>query len=58
MDIRTELFIDGAWVKPASAELKDVINPATEKIIGRFPLAGAADVDRAGRLTAAHRRAV
>ena len=47
MDVRTELFIDGAWVKPARSELKDVVNPATEEIAGRFPLAGAADVDRA-----------
>jgi acyl-CoA reductase-like NAD-dependent aldehyde dehydrogenase len=47
MDVRTELFINGAWIKPSTAELMDVVNPATEEIVSRFPLAGAADVDRA-----------
>jgi aldehyde dehydrogenase (NAD+) len=47
MDVRTELFIDGAWIKPATSELMDVVNPATEEIIGRFPLAGVPDVNRA-----------
>ena len=46
-DIRRELFIDGAWIKPSTSELMEVINPATEETIARFPLAGAADVDRA-----------
>jgi acyl-CoA reductase-like NAD-dependent aldehyde dehydrogenase len=54
MDIRTELFIDGAWIKPNTAELMDVINPATEECIGRFPLAGRAEVNSA---VAAARRA-
>ena len=35
--IRDKLFIDGEWVEPAGAGTIDVINPATEEVIGRIP---------------------
>ena len=41
-------FIGGAWVAPASDEYFDNTNPAdTTDIIGRFPLSGREDVERA-----------
>src|SRR2546426_3066918 len=42
-----ELFAGGSWVKPASGEWFDVINPATTQRIARVPQAGKADVDAA-----------
>lgn len=41
------LFIDGGWVKPAGSGAIDVIDPATEKVIGHVPNGSAADVDAA-----------
>ncbi len=52
--LRYQLYIDGEWVAAASEETLDVVNPATEEVIGRVPRAGASDVDRA---VAAARRA-
>ncbi|MFE4504126.1 aldehyde dehydrogenase family protein [Rhodococcus sp. NPDC056743] len=43
------LFIDGAWVSGESARTEPVINPATEEVIGRAPVASVADVTRAIR---------
>ena len=41
-------FIAGQWVEPASGEYFDNVNPAdTSDVIGRFPLSGREDVDRA-----------
>ena len=40
-------YIDGAWVPPAKPATRDVINPATEKSIGRISMGSAEDVDRA-----------
>src|SRR2546425_11921717 len=37
------LFVGGTWVKPASGEWFDVINPATTQRIARVPQAGKAD---------------
>jgi aldehyde dehydrogenase (NAD+) len=51
---RTDLFIDGDWQPPLSTETYTVVSPATEEPIGRVPIAGAKDVDRA---VAAARRA-
>ena len=39
-------FIDGAWVS-SSGETIDVVNPATEEVIGRVPAGAPADVDPA-----------
>ncbi len=41
------LFIGGEWVRPSSASLIDVINPATEEVYLRVAEAQAADVNRA-----------
>ena len=40
-------FIDGKWQPSANKETYDVINPATEEIIGKASKASPADVDRA-----------
>ena len=41
-------FVAGAWVEPSTGEYFDNINPAdTTDVIGRFPLSGVADVERA-----------
>ena len=40
--------IAGAWVEPSTGKYQDNQNPAdTSDVIGKFPLSGAADVDRA-----------
>jgi succinate-semialdehyde dehydrogenase / glutarate-semialdehyde dehydrogenase len=40
-------FIDGKWQKSSSGETYDVINPATEELIGRASKANNEDVERA-----------
>ena len=40
-------FIDGKWQSSAKKETYDVINPATEEIIGKASKASPADVDKA-----------
>ncbi len=40
-------YIDGAWIAPVEMRTADVINPATEAVIGHIALGSAADVDRA-----------
>ncbi len=41
-------FIAGEWVAPSTGEYFDNINPAdTSDIVGKFPLSGIADVERA-----------
>jgi betaine-aldehyde dehydrogenase len=44
---RKTLFIDGRWVTPAGSEAIEVIDPATEQVIGSVPNGTAADVDAA-----------
>lgn len=41
------LYIDGAWVEPLDRETIQVLNPATEKVIGSIVDADQADVDNA-----------
>jgi aldehyde dehydrogenase (NAD+) len=41
------LYIDGEWVEPLGSVVVDVINPATEKAVGRVSLGSPADVNRA-----------
>ena len=51
----TAFYIDGKWVSPSGTpRLHDVINPATEKAVGRISLGTKSDVDLA---VAAARRA-
>ena len=40
-------FIDGKWQKSASGETYDVINPATEEIIGKASKANSTDIQKA-----------
>lgn len=44
-----KIFIDGAWVASTGKGSIDVVNPATEEIIGHIPNGSAEDVDRAAR---------
>lgn len=46
------LFIDGAWRKPHGSAFENVINPATEKVIGRICMGDANDADAAVRAAA------
>lgn len=51
---RTTLYIDGRWVAPAGTGTIDVVDPATEEVIGHVPAGTDVDVDVA---VAAARRA-
>ncbi len=42
-----KFYIDGAWVDPVALKTLDVENPATEQVVGKIALGGAADVDKA-----------
>jgi aldehyde dehydrogenase (NAD+) len=42
-----EFYIDGRWVEPIGKKTIDVVNPATEQVIGRVTLGASEDVDRA-----------
>jgi aldehyde dehydrogenase (NAD+) len=44
-----QFYINGQWVDPVQPKTMDVINPATERPIGRISLGSAADVDKAVR---------
>jgi succinate-semialdehyde dehydrogenase/glutarate-semialdehyde dehydrogenase len=46
-------LIGGEWVRPAGDRTIVVVNPATEAEIGRLPLAGKAELDRALEAAAA-----
>jgi acyl-CoA reductase-like NAD-dependent aldehyde dehydrogenase len=47
MQVREQLFIDGAWVDPSGTGTIDVINAATEQVMGRIPAGDATDIDSA-----------
>jgi phenylacetaldehyde dehydrogenase len=47
-------LVDGAWLAPEGAELLDVLDPATERLLTRVPQAGSAEIEAA---VAAARRA-
>lgn len=49
MENYQNFYIDGAWVKPLSAETIDVINPATEQVFATIGGGNADDIDRAVR---------
>ena len=44
---RDRFYIGGGWVQPASQDTIDVVNAATEEVMGRVPEGTPADVDRA-----------
>ena len=41
------LFLGGEWAEPSSPDNLDVIEAHTQRVVGRVPVAGRADVDRA-----------
>jgi acyl-CoA reductase-like NAD-dependent aldehyde dehydrogenase len=45
--VETGLFIDGASVEPASGEVRELHEPATDELLARAAMGGEADVDRA-----------
>jgi aldehyde dehydrogenase (NAD+) len=49
----TKHYIDGRWVDSSGSSVHDVVDPATEDVVGSVVLGGAVDVDRA--VAAAHR---
>lgn len=42
-----KLLVNGDWVDSTATEFQDIYNPSTGEVIGRTPLGGTADVDRA-----------
>jgi aldehyde dehydrogenase (NAD+) len=44
-----KFYIDGQWVEPSTPVPFDVVNPATEEVVGTISLGNASDVDRAVR---------
>lgn len=44
---RNDLYIGGQWIAPVDGGSVDVIEAATEKVLGRSALAGPADIDAA-----------
>jgi succinate-semialdehyde dehydrogenase/glutarate-semialdehyde dehydrogenase len=42
-----KLYIDGEWSDGAAGRGDDIINPATEEVLGRVPFAEASDIDAA-----------
>ena len=47
MRIQTKQYINGEWVDSASGEIIDVINPATEEVLGQVAKGNKEDVDKA-----------
>jgi len=46
-----QLFLGGKWTAAGKRKLQDVINPATEEVIGRLPHASTEDLDHALELS-------
>lgn len=47
MKVRDKLYIDGAWVEPSGKGTIDVVNAATEEVMGRVPEGNNEDVNKA-----------
>ncbi len=47
VDNLRKFYIDGAWVGPSTTETLDVVNPATEEVIGAIAMGAQADADAA-----------
>ncbi len=47
--LRTQLWIDGAWVSPVESATFQVMNPAKDELLAEVAEARAADIDRAVR---------
>ena len=52
MEVRDKLYIGGSWVAPGSAETLEVVNSATEEVIGTVPAGTPEDIDKAVRAAA------
>ena len=51
---RAELYINGQWIVPTGFQYFDIVNPASEVLLGRVPAATTSDADKAvGATTAA-----
>ena len=50
--IHDKIYINGEWVPSTGTGTIDVINPATEEVMGRIPDGTAEDVDRAAKAAA------
>ena len=53
MQKRDKLFIDGEWVSPVGRGAIDVVNAATEEVMGQVPRGDGHDVERAVQAAAA-----
>jgi len=49
LDIRSQAFLDGAYIDALSGETFDCVNPATGETLAQVAACDAADVDRAVR---------
>ncbi|MGN6325768.1 aldehyde dehydrogenase family protein [Pseudolysinimonas sp.] len=49
---RPRHWIDGEWVASTGSEMRDLINPTTEEVLGAIPMGTAQDVDLAVRAAA------
>jgi aldehyde dehydrogenase (NAD+) len=47
VQVRDKVFIGGEWVRPSGSEQIEVINAATEEVMGKIPSCTAQDADRA-----------
>jgi aldehyde dehydrogenase (NAD+) len=47
MQVRDKLYVDGEWVDPSGPATIDVINSATEEVMGRIPQGSPEDIDAA-----------
>ena len=52
MDVRDKLYIGGSWVPSSGTDTLEVVNSATEEVIGTIPAGTPEDVDRAVRAAA------
>jgi len=42
-----DIYVGGQWMTPASTEVLEVVNPTSERVIGRVPAGTPADIDEA-----------
>jgi acyl-CoA reductase-like NAD-dependent aldehyde dehydrogenase len=47
LQVKDRIFIGGRWVAPSGSETIEVINPATEEVVGTIPACSPEDADRA-----------
>ncbi len=45
--VHERIYIGGEWVEPTGSDTHEVIDAATEEVIGRIPLGSVEDTDRA-----------